>query len=480
MRQVKFSPLELSDSQVRIEWTVEPSSPIYRETSFVLDFGDAMDPRDLPLKLWWTVVLLIIHPHWNLLRPCRVVLPVTLEPGEIEFWLRLLDQERVTLEKCRGTTDFERTIEIECLGPRLADEALPPAVDRWATAFSGGRDSLVQTGLLCELTTKPLLVNTCSPMPPLIDHESPFRQRALDEIRRRRDVELVVVKSNLRSIWPHYEAPHQLGYKISMGQLGDPYLVTATTLAVAASRGIRSFTLATELDEGLSEEYHGRLAFYDFNIAYAPPMLTVIDRLAKRFGMNFSSLLLPFNHFQVQKLLRKRYSDLAHLQISCFFMEKASEQSCSHCLKCIRGALLLLAMREDPRTIGIDLESMFTSPYHFEQVRLQRGDAVRYAASKIDRSYAHQLFARRGLLERLRLRTPAALSEFEKIVDRLATIKSVGIEETHLDHFRHLPEALSESIKSISLEYWPEIDGRQYETERQKIEAAVDWITGTL
>jgi hypothetical protein len=82
MRLVKFSPLKFTSSQVHVEWAVQPESIIYRQTSFVLDFGDALDPRTLPLKLWWTVVLLTIHSHWNLLRPCRIVLPVSIDAGE--------------------------------------------------------------------------------------------------------------------------------------------------------------------------------------------------------------------------------------------------------------------------------------------------------------------------------------------------------------------------------------------------------------
>jgi hypothetical protein len=96
----------------------------------VLDFGSALDPRSLPLKLWWTIVLLTIRSYWNLLRPCRIVPPVSIDAGEIEYWQRLLDLQRVRLEKYRGTTDFERTIEIDCEGPALTEESLLSPVDR--------------------------------------------------------------------------------------------------------------------------------------------------------------------------------------------------------------------------------------------------------------------------------------------------------------------------------------------------------------
>jgi hypothetical protein len=78
--------------------------------------------------------------------------------------------------------------------------------------------------------------------------------------------------------------------------------------------------------------------------------------------MEFGSLIIPFNHYQVEKLLRKRYPDLADLQISCFWMDKPTERSCSRCAKCIRIAMLLISMGEDPVTLDIDLTRMFTPP----------------------------------------------------------------------------------------------------------------------
>jgi hypothetical protein len=481
MRQVKFSPLEFTDSQVKVKWTVHPESIIYRQTSFTLDFGAALDPRTLPLKLWWTVVLLTIHSHWNLLRPCRVVLPVSLSAGEIEYWQRLLDLQRVTLEKYRGTADFERTIEIACDGPVLAEENLPSPVERWATAFSGGKDSLVQTALLCELTERPLLVNVSSPMPPLIDNDWPYRDRTMNEIVRRRDVELVIVKSDLRNIWPHYEIPHKLGYQLSMGLLGDTHFYIAIMFAVAASRGVRRLSLAVEIENDQSEDYHGRTAFYDFNTTYALPLLMIIDRLLNRFGMEFGSLLIPFNHYQIEKLIRKRYADLADLQISCFWMEKPTERSCSRCAKCIRIAMLLLSMGEDPATLDIDLTRMFTPPYNYDPIKTMLGGrTMAYAAAKIDKSAARQFFPVGNLLERLVRREPQAFREFKQVVDGFAAYTKPEIEMTHLEYFRYIPEALRDRIKAISLQYWPDCDQTTYVPNPLRIDPLVEWVTQTL
>lgn len=481
MRILKFSPLQMNASQVRVEWISEPASPLYTETSFFLDFGEAMDPRSLPLSLWWSLVLLIVHCHWNLLRPCRIVLPVTLAPGEIEFWLRLLDQELVTLEKHRKTTDFDRNIEITCDGPSLERGNLPQPVDRWATAFSGGKDSLAQTALLCELTDRPLLVNTCAPMPPLIDNTWPYRDRTLSEIAIRRDVELVVVRSNLRTTWPHYEMPHELGYKVSLGQMGDPYLVLANTIAVAASRGIKHVTLATEIENALMEEYQGRVAFYDFNLACALPLLLAIDRLVGRFGMDVSSLLIPFNHFQIEYLIRKRYPDLADLQISCFWMESPDERSCSRCSKCFRVACLLLALGEDPASLDVDLTKLFMPPRGFDPIHAQmRGPTIAHALATMDRAVAKRFFPKEGLFEKLGLREPRAFVEFNRVADALAKDLRPHVESTHSEYFQFVPAGLRERIRNISLEYWPDLDSTENVPDQANIDSLTHWLTETL
>ncbi len=480
MHTVRFLPLEFTKSQVKVSWTVDPRTPIYDRTAFTLDFGEALDVESLPVRLWWTVVLLTLHAHWNLLRPCRVVLPITLDENEIEFWLRLLDQECVSLERYRGTSDFARTIEIECDGKRLKDWALTEASDRWATAFSGGRDSLAQTGLLCELTSRPLLVNTCSPMPPLLDNEGEFRERTMSEIVRRRDVELVVVKSDLRSIWPHYEVPHQLGYKVSMGQIGDPYLVTAMTIAVAASRGIRHVTLATEIENARTNEYDGRLAFFEFNLACALPLIVAMDRLVGRLGMEVSSLIWPFNQYQVQMLLRKRYADIADLQNSCFWMQHVHERSCSRCSKCLKIALMLLAVGEDPASLNVDLVRMFRVPHDYDPSGAHLGGrTAAYSSARMDHARALPFFPKVGLLEKMGLREPRAFREFKKVVAAFAKHTRPAVEATHDEFFRYVPDALRERIRAISLEHWPEVDRVEWVADK-RCDSLADRITETL
>jgi hypothetical protein len=87
-----------------------------------------------------------------------------------------------------------REIEIAEHGPGLV--RAPVAGDgRCATTFSGGKDSLVQTGLLAELTTRPVLVTITSPIPGTDHHVTARRRHVLREIAMRRDAIHVEVLS---------------------------------------------------------------------------------------------------------------------------------------------------------------------------------------------------------------------------------------------------------------------------------------------
>ena len=130
-----------------------PLEPLSRKL-----FHSSLSRRDrhsaIPEALWWTVALICLHAHWTLLRPCRVEIPVTLDPDELELWRRLLEVEITTLEGLRGRPGVESAIEIVATGPRLSPPVALPDSGRCAAAFSGGKDSLLQAAMLAELTER--------------------------------------------------------------------------------------------------------------------------------------------------------------------------------------------------------------------------------------------------------------------------------------------------------------------------------------
>jgi hypothetical protein len=152
VRRVRLLPPRAKDRELLFEWIVEPAQPLYRRTSFRLVFPEPVAVSRLSPTFWWIAALACLHSHWLLLRPCRVELPVTLGAGEREFWLRLLESEAVTLDAHRVPEAPAGAIEITESGPRFEPLSAFPDVGRCAAAFSGGKDSLLQAGLLSEIT----------------------------------------------------------------------------------------------------------------------------------------------------------------------------------------------------------------------------------------------------------------------------------------------------------------------------------------
>jgi hypothetical protein len=238
-RRVVLAPPQPHQRGATFHWQVEPATTLYARTHFSLSLPAGLDGRDLPASLWWTIMLLCLHSHWNLLRPCTVELPVTLLPGHRAFWLRLLESEMATLAAysqggCVG--DGWGDLELVDGGPALTPAERLTEAGRCAAAFSGGKDSLLQAALLAELGYHPILVPTTSPMPPLNDHQTSRRRHVLDAIGQRREVDLVEVKSDLRSSWRN-DFPPLVGYPVSVNEITDTFLYTAALLAVADLRG---------------------------------------------------------------------------------------------------------------------------------------------------------------------------------------------------------------------------------------------------
>ena len=368
MHHIAIDPLERSQHAVTFRWRVTPATPLYRTSEFTLQFPDGLDLSPVPDALWWTVALSCLHPHWALLRPCRIDLPIALAPSEVEVWQRLLDAAVFTLESLRGTTRVERDIEIVADGPRLDwTTALEPG--RCATAFSGGKDSLVQTALLTELTPRPVLVTTTSPMLPFHDHLTARRRHVLREILARRDVTLVEVKSDYRATWTN-EFPHTLGYPVSVNELTDTFLYFGALLAAAVALGVPHLFLASETEVQENADLDGRVVQHP-HFMYSTVTQRALAALLKPAGIRYSSLTAPLHSEQVQQLLWTRYRDLRDLQYSCWQVPP-DEATCSRCPQCLRLAMGVLALGDNPAPMGVNLPRLLRAMREWEPRRLHK------------------------------------------------------------------------------------------------------------
>jgi hypothetical protein len=355
MYHIDLMPPVVDGRRVRFRWSVEPRSALYHATECSLVFPAGIDLSRVPDRLWWDLLLMCLHSHWLLLRPCRVRLPLKLSADERQFWIRMLQTGADTLAAYHEPPDVSGDLGIEILGGMLHVPRTPVHGSGFATAFSGGKDSLLQTALLCELTPDPLLVATTSPLPPLSDHLTARRRHVFDAIQTRRRIRFVEVDSDFRSTW-HNGFADSRGYRIAVNELTDTFLYTASLAAAAAAVGATHLFVASEAEVQASAVLNGRIVQHK-HFMYSAATQRALDRLLRRSGLHLSSMTWPLYSVQVQRLLWARYPDLSDLQYSCWRVGP-DQATCSACEQCFRIAMTALAERGDPGRIGIDLRSV--------------------------------------------------------------------------------------------------------------------------
>jgi perosamine synthetase len=351
---VELAEPRVCAGEATFSWTVTPRTELYERTSFTLRFPDTVDLEAVPALLWWRIGLLCLHAHWPLLRPCRIVLPVSPPAGEVEFWLRLTDAAVSTLQSRAEREDDLRSIELVGLGPPLAPptSSVDPR-DGVVSCFSGGRDSTVQAAILSELGERPTLVTTTSPTSWSNEHETRRRRDVLDQIRQRRDVELVEVQSDFRRCW---ENSFAIDYGVSVNELTDTFLYLAAAIVVGAARGARLVLMASEA-EVQQNARRGGTVIQARHFMYSAVTLGAISALFAPSGLSVGSLTSSVRQFQLQRLLAGRFSDLRDLQYSCWELE-LDEAACSRCTECRAIALNLIADGVTPAVSGIDLATL--------------------------------------------------------------------------------------------------------------------------
>jgi hypothetical protein len=348
----------VGDHEVLFRWDVTPPTELYRRSDFRLSFPPDLDLTTVPSGLWWRLAMFCLHTHWALLRPCRVELPIRLGPGERTFWLRLVEAAAVNLVEYGSTPRPGRPFDLVETGPALRPALLETDGERMAAAFSGGKDSLTQSGLLAELSDRPLLVTTTSPVEWANDHAGAARERAMTEIVRRLPVELVEVRSDFRSCWSNGFAALD-GATITVNELTDVLLYQVATVAAAAATGIGRSFLASEADLQYNANCTGGVLQHA-HFASSAVTMTSLSGLLGPFGLSLGSLTYPLHTPQVQGLLWRRYPELTDLQFSCW-LAAAGAQACGTCHQCFEIGMVVLAEGRSPSRVGIDPVRMVCS-----------------------------------------------------------------------------------------------------------------------
>ena len=351
-----FAP-EIEGQTVTFRWGVSPATSLYTRSSFQLTFPSSLDLWRVPGRLWWDILLICLHQHWLLLRPCHIQLPLELSDPERSFWLQLLQIAADTLETTRAEMRRAQPlgIDIVCGGLKVPHSKIEG--EGYGTAFSSGKDSLLQAALLFELTERPLLVTTTSPLPPLADHKTTRRREIFTAIRKRRDTLFVEVISDFRSIWNNGFA-HQNGYAIAVNELTDTFLYMSSLLAAGAALGRTRLFLASEAEVQENAEVDGKIIQHP-HYMYSAATQRALARYLEPYGLRFGSLIWPLYSVQVQQLLWARYGDLSDLQYSCWRVEEG-QATCSRCEQCMRIAMTALVAGHNPERMGIDLTRLMS------------------------------------------------------------------------------------------------------------------------
>jgi len=352
---IEFSHPRIGEHEVAFSWSVTPETELYERTGFYLRFPESVDIGRVPSALWWRILLMSLHAHWTLLRPCRVVLPVRLPQDEAEFWLRLTDAAVRTLEAHAGRDDTRRSIELVGSGEEATLEQQPvQRPDGTVSCFSGGRDSTTQAAMLCELGVEPTLVSVTSPVDWSVEHETPRRRHVFDEIRRRLPVELVEVHSDLRTNYRNYFALGHYGRGVN--ELTDGLLYLAAALAVASARGLRRVMMASEAEVQENVKRGGSVIQHP-HFMYSAVTHRALAALLSPTGIAIGSLTNSIHQFHAQRLLAERYSHVRELQYSCYKL-RPGQRACSRCAACRKIALSLMTSGVSPSEIGIDVAEL--------------------------------------------------------------------------------------------------------------------------
>ncbi|MBI2692534.1 MAG: hypothetical protein HYX29_11395 [Solirubrobacterales bacterium] len=352
-------------NSVDFSWTISPDEGFYLDPRFTLEFPESVQVSAVPEGVWLRVMMICLYSHWVVLRPCRVVLPRRLPSGEREFWLRMIDAAAWTLENDQdrvGGPDFaERTareVELVETGPRTEQLTAAPDRSRVVTSFSGGRDSLTQAGILDELGRSPLLVTTVSRREGSIEFETPRFRHVLAETQARTGLELVEIKSDIRTCFDNFH-PAVARYGMAVSEFTDTLLYFTSCWVTACARGGGSIFLASEAEVQESSRRDGVVVQIE-HFGYTSATQRALSALIAPTGISYSGLTAPLEHFQIQRILDKRYPKLRDLQYTCY-SQAPGEDACSNCFSCLKGALHKISDDTTPSEIGIDLDRVLTA-----------------------------------------------------------------------------------------------------------------------
>ena len=485
MNTVRLERPVITSDGVTLRWS--GTGALYREPEVRI----ALEQADrIPERFWILIAMLGQCTHWCLLRPVQVCLPCHLSDSELARWQGLLEIVCNTLDATRDDQCPQGQVELINGDLILPDPHPIPANSRVAACFSGGRDSMVQAGLLRECGHRPLLVATTSPMPPLNDHQTPRRREVLRAMANHPDFELLEVTATTRANWDNGFSFHQ-GYSIPVNCMTDTLVYLTHALAAAYLHHYGLVVIASEREVSENRMVNGKLVLFD-HFMYALPVLAAADALVKPWGLSVGSMTSALHGVHLQALLWKRYPDLAKYQYSCWRV--GPEQSaCSACSKCLLCGLGALAAGGDPEWMGINLVDLLLHAQTYEPKWMPDPEKPANLKEKITHDHHQTIVRYFGHLTLFRLavylvrhpRLWRRASDYSACFCALARIRRAflpAIEPTRPTWNRadllFVPQPLREACGRIFTEALPDFEDHPADEVHCRNREACDWITG--
>ncbi len=356
-----LEPVEIQQSRINIRWKINPASKLYRRTNCSLVFPEEVNLHLLPAGLVERTVLMLLYPHWAILAPCKIKLPFKLQDGERLAWSRLAENQWNSLLFHSGRKE-KMDLSWDCSGEMLSRSSDPVNGEGSATAFSGGKDSLFQTGFLIEQGESPLLVTTLAPPPEV----HPRRLYVYDQIQRRTGLDMIKVQTNYRSSY-HNLYPREHGLTEAVNELTDVLLYAACLILAAAAKNINRLYVASELEVQTAARIDGTLVTHT-HAMYSVTTLKTLQHIFQPYDISISSLTAPLRTMQIQQTLWKEWPELRDMQTSCWSMTP-DEPMCNKCGQCLRTALCSLEAGFDPAEMGGDAAKNLAAVESWEKIR---------------------------------------------------------------------------------------------------------------
>lgn len=255
------------------------------------------------------------------------------------------------------------------------------------------------------------------------------------------------VRSDIRATWTNNYAV-SLGGSASLNELADCFIYPSATLPIARQHRLPWIALGSEWGE-----HHVPLRTpegwqFDRYSSLAGVAILAVSRLwESRYGVGYTSVIQPISHHLVQRILLRRYRDLAAFQHSCY-RARPDVRACQLCGKGLRVTALALAAGTDPAAIGMDVNCVF-SRWNATAVQVERGRAdthyasmshlIRFALASLDRGRADACFraCRRGDL--VKLRTWCARGRFHRILSTIGAVAPNRLDTVKHGYLQYLP-----------------------------------------